>query len=82
MEFPRQEYWSGLPCPPPGDPPDLGVKPESRVSCLGRHFFIPSTTWEAKKKKKKLIPPLALELKIFSLKLSDDWVLKENPGLD
>ena len=21
MEFPRQEYWSGLPCPPPGDLP-------------------------------------------------------------
>ena len=21
MAFPRQEYWSGLPCPPPGDPP-------------------------------------------------------------
>ena len=24
MEFPRQEYWSGLPCPPPGDLPDSG----------------------------------------------------------
>ena len=22
MEFPRQEYWSGLPCPSPGDLPD------------------------------------------------------------
>ena len=21
MRFPRQQYWSGLPCPPPGDPP-------------------------------------------------------------
>ena len=29
MEFSRQEYWSGLPCPPPGDPPDpdWGIKP-------------------------------------------------------
>ena len=26
MRFPRQEYWSGLPFPPPGDLPDLGVK--------------------------------------------------------
>jgi len=26
---PRQEYWSGLPCPPPGDLPDLGIKPRS-----------------------------------------------------
>ena len=25
----RQEYWSGLPCTPPGDPPNLGIKPRS-----------------------------------------------------
>ena len=29
MEFSRQEYWSGLPCPPPGDLPDPGIKPQS-----------------------------------------------------
>ena len=29
MEFSRQEYWSGLPCPPPGDLPDPGIEPES-----------------------------------------------------
>ena len=29
MKFSRQEYWSGLPFPPPGDPPDLGIKPGS-----------------------------------------------------
>jgi len=29
MEFSRQEYWSGLPFPSPGDLPDPGVKPES-----------------------------------------------------
>ena len=27
MEFPRQEHWSGLPFPPPGDFPDRGIKP-------------------------------------------------------
>ena len=27
MGFCRQEYWSGLPCPPPGDLPDLGKEP-------------------------------------------------------
>ena len=32
MEFSRQEYWSGLPCPPPGDLPDPGVEPESLTS--------------------------------------------------
>ena len=25
--FSRQEYWSGLPCPPPGDLPNPGIKP-------------------------------------------------------
>ena len=25
MEFSRQEFWSGLPCPPPGDLPDPGI---------------------------------------------------------
>ena len=29
MEFSRQEYWSGLPFPSPGDLPDPGLKPES-----------------------------------------------------
>ena len=27
--FSRPEYWSGLPCPPPGDLPDPGIKPRS-----------------------------------------------------
>ena len=26
IEFSRQEYWSGLPCPPPGDFPNPGIK--------------------------------------------------------
>ena len=29
MGFSRQEYWSGLPCPPPGDLPDPGIEPAS-----------------------------------------------------
>jgi len=32
MEFSRQKYWSGLPCPPPGDLPDPGI--ESVVSSV------------------------------------------------
>ena len=31
MGFSRQEYWSGLPCPPPGDLPDPGTEPMSPV---------------------------------------------------
>ena len=37
MGFPRQEYWSGLPFPPPGDLPDPGIKPESPALAGG--FF-------------------------------------------
>ena len=29
MGFSRQEDWSGLPCPPPGDPPSPGTEPRS-----------------------------------------------------
>ena len=29
MEFSRQQYWSGLPCPPPGDLPNPGIEPGS-----------------------------------------------------
>ena len=32
MEFARQEYWSGLPFPPPGHLPDPGIEPMSLVS--------------------------------------------------
>ena len=40
MEFSRQEYWSGLPFPPPGDLPKSGIKPPSLVSpVLASRFF-------------------------------------------
>ena len=32
MDFSKQEYWSGLPCPPPGDLPDPGIEPTSLMS--------------------------------------------------
>src|SRR5574341_1194318 len=31
MEISRQEYWSGLPYPPPGDLPNLGIEPRSAL---------------------------------------------------
>ena len=53
MGFLRQEYWSGLPCHPPGDRPNPRTEPESLKSPalvgeffpICRWFF--STTWEA-----------------------------------
>jgi len=29
MRFSREEYWSGLPCPSPGDLPNPGIEPRS-----------------------------------------------------
>ena len=40
MRVPRQEYWSGLPFPSPGDLPEPGIKPESPISpALAGVFF-------------------------------------------
>ena len=40
MEFSRQEYWSGLAFPTPGDLPDPGIEPASLVSpALAGRFF-------------------------------------------
>ena len=42
MRFSRQEYWSGLPYPAPGDLPDPGIEPTSLKSpaLTGRFFTI------------------------------------------
>ena len=44
----RQEYWSGLPCPPPGDLPNSKTEPASLMSpALAGEFFTIIATWEA-----------------------------------
>ena len=46
MGFSRQG-WSGLPCPPPGDLPDLGIKLASAcTSCTEGRFFTHWANWE------------------------------------
>ena len=48
MGFSRQEYWSGLPFPSPGDLPNPGIEPVSLMSpALAGSFFTTSATWEA-----------------------------------
>ena len=48
--FSRQEYWSGLLCPPPGDLPNPRIEPKSHMSpALAGGFFSTSATWEAPK---------------------------------
>ena len=74
MGFSRQEYWSGLPFPTPGDLPDPGIEPMSPVSPALQadalqlsHLGSPCVT---KKKKKKTNKP-----KNFLL----NFYLKPNP---
>ena len=44
----RQEYWSGVPFPPPGDLPNPGIEPTFRMSpALAARFFTTRATWEA-----------------------------------
>ena len=50
MGFSRQEHWSGLPFPSPGDLPDTGIKPASFLSpALAGRFFTSCVAWEAHK---------------------------------
>ena len=69
IEFSRQEYWSGLPCPPPGDPPDPRIEPRSpalQVDSLPSeppekpHTILPQET-EISNKKPNLIPKATRE---------------------
>ena len=48
MGFSRQEYWSGLPCPPTRVLPDPGIEPTSLMSpALAGGLFTTSAIWEA-----------------------------------
>ena len=48
--FPRQEYWSGLPFPSPGDLPNPGIKPDP-PALAGRFYTVPPGNLNVKKKK-------------------------------
>ena len=49
MGFSRQEYWSGLPCPPQRELPNSEIEPTSPTSpALADGFFTTRTTWEAR----------------------------------
>ena len=50
LRLSRQEYWSGLPFPAPGDLPNPGIEPRFLVSpALVGGFFTTCTTWEGGK---------------------------------
>jgi len=85
LAFSRQEQWSGLPCPLPGDPSNPGMEPASLMSpvLVGR-FFITSATWEAPVKVISSVQSLSL-VRLFvtpwtaarqaSLSITNSWSL-------
>ena len=50
LGFSGQEYWSGLPCPPPGDLPDPGIEPASPVSPVLQADSLLLSHWGSTKK--------------------------------
>ena len=69
MGFSRQEYCSGLPCPPLGDLPHPGIALASFTSsALAGRFFTTSATWEAHMK----VCVCSAKLVLFKLKNADD----------
>ena len=57
--FSRQEHWSGLPFPPPGNFPDPGIEPTSHISCTSWQILYHSAIWKvlhSKGQKCELVP--------------------------
>ena len=70
-----QEYWRGLPCPPPGDPPDPGIEPASLMSpALAGGFFSISATWKGHAHQQKMFPSLPLWFRWLPLAMRETWV--------
>ena len=66
-EFFRQEYWSGLPFPTPGDPPNPGIEPTPfAFPALAGRFFTTGilTIWEAWIHVYVWLSPFAVRLKL------------------
>ena len=69
MGFSRQEYCTGLPCPPLGNLPHPGIELASFTSpALAGRFFTTSATWEAHMK----VYMCSAKLVLFKLKNADD----------
>ena len=49
MGFSRQKYWSGLPCPPPGDLPNPGIKPVPPAAATLQADSLPLNHWGSPK---------------------------------
>ena len=65
IRFPRHKYWSGLPCPPPGNLPDSGTEHSSPVSPALQADSLPLVTQMIKN------PPAMQETQVLSLGWED-----------
>ena len=73
--FSRQEYWSGLPCPPPGDLPDPGIEPTSLTSsALAGGFFTTEPSG------KPIYPQLFLDVWRLEQAQPQD-IIEDGPGV-
>ena len=64
--FSRQEHWSRLPSPPPGDLPNPGIEPQSLMStALASEFFTTSAPWETQ-------TYIVMYVNYFSIKLEKE----------
>ena len=84
MGFPRQEYWSGLPFPSPGDLPDPGIENASPVSpALAGRFFVCWPTWEANLRTttRRISRRMELELTVYKDIYRENDVSKLNSEL-
>ena len=68
MGFSRQEDWSGLSCPPPGDLPDPGIKPTSPVA--------PEVQVDSLSLSRLGSPRMAISLKIIKITNIDEDIEK------
>ena len=66
MGFSRREHWSGLPCPPPGDLPNPGIKPVSPVAPALQVGSLPLSHREAPRDKYRAGKYLTLKIQSWA----------------
>ena len=87
MGFSRQEYWSGLPFPSPGDLPNPGIKTESGIwhqnktgiSCFDRQILYHKVMWEAPKRMQKTLPSQEPEAVLTKDNSWESWQHSKGP---
>ena len=77
MEFSRQEYWSGLPFPSPGDLPNPGIEPTSAaLQADTLPSELPGKSWIIKKAERQRID--AFELWCWKRLLRVPWTIRRS----